>query len=399
MQGDLSGRVLGRYRVGERVAQSQVWEGYRASQDDVKREVAIQVLAPQLAAVPEVVTAFERAVRAAVALQHVNIERVYTVYQQDGIVGKVGEWIEGGTLEALLAELAAQRLLLPLQVVGTIVSQVASGLTYANELEQNPLHRDVMPANIMLRRGEHRPDDLLQFVSNLGPKDVVLTNYGVSRVAHDAVQQLFPDRVPGLADYLPPEVCRGERGVDTRADVYALGAVLYEMLTGTVPFGGGVPSKVMQMQMNEPLRLPRSLRPDLPEEVEQVVLKALEKDRNRRFSDAEAFGMAVKQRMGPVKAPFQFAPMPDVIPERGKAPVGRGPAAAVPPPRPTPSAGQAPPPSVAAREQARGEARKQEPPSPGTRKSEGGGVMVLLLVLLVLLLAVVGAGAWWMFVR
>ncbi len=400
MQGDLSGRVLGRYRVGERVAQSQVWEVYRAFQDEVKREVAIQVLAPQLAEVPEVVTAFERAVRAAVALQHLHIERVYTVYQQDGIVGKVGEWIEGVSLEALLSELAAQRLLLPLQVVGTIVSQVASGLTYANELEQNPLHRDVMPANIMLRRGGRSPEDMdmLQFVSNLGPKDVVLTNYGVSRVAHDAVQQLFPDRVPGLADYLSPEVCRGERGVDTRADVYSLGAVLYEMLTGTVPFGGGVPSKVMQMQMNEPLRLPRSLRPDLPEEVEQVVLKALEKDRNRRFSDAEAFGLAVKQRMGHVKAPLQFAPMPEVIPGRGKAPVERGPAAAVPPPRPTPSAGQAPPPSVAAREQARGEAQKQEPPSPGTRKSEGGGVIVLVLVL-VLLLAVVGAGAWWMFMR
>ncbi|NJN65466.1 MAG: protein kinase [Chloroflexaceae bacterium] len=153
MHGDLSGKVWGRYRVAERVAQSQVWEVYRAYQDDVQREVAIKVLAPQLAEVPDVVVAFERAVRAAVALQHLNIERVYAFHQQDGLVGKVGEWIEGVSLEALLSELAAQRLLLPLQVVGTVVSQVASGLTYANELEQNPLHRDVMPANIMLRRG------------------------------------------------------------------------------------------------------------------------------------------------------------------------------------------------------------------------------------------------------
>ncbi|NJN65467.1 MAG: protein kinase [Chloroflexaceae bacterium] len=234
-------------------------------------------------------------------------------------------------------------------------------------------------------------------MSNLGPKDVVLTDFGVSRVGHDAVQQMFPDRVPGLADYLSPDLCRRERGIDSRADVYSLGAVLYELLTGTVPFGGGVPSKVMQMQMNEPLRLPRSLRPDLPEEVEQVVLKALEKDRDRRFYDAEAFGLAVKQRMGHVKAPLQFAPMPAAVPGRGKAPSDRGTAVALPSSRPSPgpipAAGQAPAPAIAAQE----EVRRQGPAVDG--KSGGGGMLVLLVVVLLVLLAVVGVGVWWLFLR
>ena len=400
MNYDLSGSTLvGRYQVGNLVARSRMTEVYHAYQPEVQRQVAIKVLSPDIANVTGVVEQFSRAVRGSVILQHLNIERVYEAGTYEKTAFKVMEYIEGITLRTLFQELAAQRRLLPLQVVGTIVSQVASGLHFAFELDQSPLHRDVMPENIMLRRGKDSPEDMAGFVTSLGPSSVVLTDFGASRVVHDAALQIFPDEVPGLTDYMAPEVCSGERGIDTRADIYSLGVVLYELLTGTVPFAEGSPSEVKQQHISGAIPPPRIYRPDLPEEVEQVLLKALTTDRFQRFADVEAFGMAVKQRMGHIKAPMEFSPMADSVPirKRALASVVAAPAAAPASrassfARPPLGSKPAPPPEQPPEQ-------PQQPVLPPTEKKSGSGLFIAFVALVVIMLVVVAAGGWWLFLR
>lgn len=403
MNYDLSGSTLvGRYQVGNLVARSQMTEVYHAYQPEVQRQVAIKILSSQIVEVPGVVEQFTRAVRASVILQHLNIERVYEAGTYEKTAFKVMEYIEGITLRALIEELTRQQLLLPLQVVGTIISQVASGLNFAFELDQSPLHRDVMPENIMLRRGKDSPDDMHGFVTSLGPSSVVLTDFGASRVVHDAALHVFPNDVPGLTDYMAPEMCSGERGVDTRADIYSLGVVLYELLTGTVPFAEGSPAEVKQQHISGAVPPPRTYRPDLPEAVEQVVLKALTTDRFQRFADAEAFGMAVKQRMGHIKAPMEFSPLPEGVPIRKRAlsDVLAAPAAA--PASPSRTASFARPP-LGAKPAPPPDEPPDEPPdqsfAPAERQQSGVGLFVAFVVLVVVMLVVVAAGVWWVFLR
>lgn len=317
MTGDLIGSTLaGRYEVKERLVGNNIIEIYHAYRTDMKRDMTITTLGPQLAQVSDAQNAYQRAVRAAVNLQHNNIERVYEYNTQGNLGFKVAEYIKGVTLEEILHYLGEQRKLLPLPVVATIVWQVSSGLTYAFEQDENPMHRDVRPANIMLRMKNDSDTDVAHLVANLGPSDVVLTDYMASRVIYDAAQKAAPDSVPGMADYMSPELIQGKKG-DSRVDVYSLGIVLYELLIGTVPFTGGKPSVVMQQHMQEAPVSPRSIRPDLPEAVEKIVMQALAKDPNKRYSDAESFGMVVKQNLIRSGDATQFADMPTAVIGRG----------------------------------------------------------------------------------
>ncbi len=310
MTGDLIGSTLaGRYEVKEALVRNNIIEIYRAYRTDIKRDMTITTLGPQLAQASDVQTAYQRAVRAAVNLQHNNIERVYEYTTQSNLGFKVAEYINGMTLEDILHYLAEQRKLLPLPVVATILWQVSSGLTYAFEQDENPMHRDVRPANIMLRMKNESDSDIAHLVANLGPSDVVLTDYMASRVIYDAAQKVAPDSVPDMADYMSSELIQGKKG-DSRVDVYSLGIVLYELLTGTVPFTGGTPSVVMQQHMQEAPVSPRSIRPDLPEAVERIVMQAIAKEPNKRYSDAESFGMVVKQNLIRAGDATQFADMP-----------------------------------------------------------------------------------------
>jgi serine/threonine-protein kinase len=315
MSNDLSGSTIGKYQLQECTARSSKTEVYRANQPDLKREVAFKRLLPPLADNADVVNAFTRAVRSTVILQHLNIERVYEANTASNVVFKAMEFITGPTLSEVIHELSAQRLLLPLPVVAHILHQVCSGLTFANEQEQNPVHRGISAANIMIRV-KGNVDDLRSFALNIGPSDVVLTDYAVAHVLNLAMQKLAPDTVPGLADYTAPELCAGKKG-DNRSDVYSLGIVLYHLVTGMLPFPDSTPSVVMQKHMNEPPPPPRTFRPDLPPEVEELVLKAIAKNPADRFYDAEAFGLTLKQKLGQMNASLQLVPMSDSVPSGG----------------------------------------------------------------------------------
>jgi serine/threonine-protein kinase len=399
MTTDLTGTTIGNYQIQEQIAQSSTTHVYLAYQPQLKRQVAIKFLQPQLLEASGVAEGFTRAVRSSIALQHRNIERVYEANSQQKHVFKAMEHINGATLRALIDELVSQGKLLPLPVVGNIIAQVATGLTFVHEQEQHPIHGGITASNIMLRMKEDTPDDIRQFVLNLSPSDVVLCDYMASRVLHDAIQKIAPDSVPHLADYMSPEICQGKKG-DSRADIYALGIVLYELLTGTVPFAEGKPSIVMQKHIKEEPPSPRTYRPELPAEVEEVVMKAISRNANQRFYDAEAFGMAVKQRMGQLTPDLQLTDMAGGVPGRSATPAAPAPERATPAPSPAPAQQSKQPASPstsqqpAAQSSPDGSSARKQGNKPAAKQQAGGGGIVLILVVVLVMVATIGA-IWW----
>jgi serine/threonine-protein kinase len=156
-----------------------------------------------------------------------------------------------------------------------ILEAVASALEYAHR--QGMVHRDIKPANVMLT----------------SKGDVVLTDFGIARIV-GATQYTATGAVVGTPAYLSPEQGKGERG-DERSDIYALGVVLYEMVTGQVPFDADTPLAVIFQHISDPLPLPRQLNPDVPEPVERVILQALAKEPDERYQ-------TVPEMIGALKA-------------------------------------------------------------------------------------------------
>ena len=301
MSENLSGRTLGRYSVLEQLGRGGMAAVYRAYQPSLDRFVALKVIYPHLASDPELLERFTREARAVAILRHPNIVQVYDFDVLDGVAFITMEFIGGPTLKAASLALGRRASLLPLPIVGQVVGQLADALHYAHE--QQLIHRDVKPANVILRRpsasGEQPLDDaaLEQLVLSLTPSSVVLTDFGVARIIKDSVQQTATGTILGSPVYMSPEQGRGER-VSYRSDIYSLGIVLYELLTGRVPFDADTPFAVVLKHISEPLPPPRSLRPDLPMGLERVLLKALAKDPAERFQDAAAFGAAVREQAG-----------------------------------------------------------------------------------------------------
>ncbi|MEI6777227.1 MAG: protein kinase [Chloroflexales bacterium] len=297
MSDDLSGRTLGRYQVLERLGRGGMAEVYRAYQPSLDRYVAIKVIYPHLASDPALLERFGREARAVAALHHPNIVQVHDFDVQSGSAFMAMEFISGPTLKAVIQTLHERGRLLPLPVVGQIIGQLADALGYAHE--QRVIHRDVKPANVLIRRRNPAdtpltPTEIDALLLDIGPTSVVLTDFGVARMIKDSVEHTAAGTILGSPAYMSPEQGRGER-VGPGSDIYSLGIVLYELLTGRVPFDADTPFAIVIKHSTAPLPPPRHVRPDLPTPVEQVLLKALAKDPQDRFADAAAFGVAVRE--------------------------------------------------------------------------------------------------------
>ena len=179
----------------------------------------------------------------------------------------VMEFVEAGTLSELLGKPMA-----PEQMSG-LIDQVAGALQYAHE--QGVVHRDIKPSNILLPK----------------PDWPLLTDFGLAKITGGS-QLTQSGTVAGTPAYMSPEQGRGEK-VDSRSDIYSLGIVLYEMATGVVPFHAETPMAVVVKHIIDPLPMPRSKNPELPEEIERVILKALSKDRDDRFHEAGEMAKAL----------------------------------------------------------------------------------------------------------
>ncbi|GER87065.1 hypothetical protein KDW_12270 [Dictyobacter vulcani] len=278
----LIGRALGTCTLQKLVGQGGMGAVYLAQQSRPRRQVAVKVLLPitqlnanQLAAFLE---RFRRETDAAASLEHPNIMPVHEYGEQAGIAYLVMPYVSGGTLRDELEREGP----LTLQKTMDYLDQLSAALDFAHE--HGVIHRDIKPANIM--------------VTNEGR--LILSDFGLVKIiaAGQAPQvRLTGAGAPvGTPDYMAPEQVIGEE-VDTRADLYSLGVILFQMLTGTTPFQGETPMQIAAQHLQIPPPSPQMLRPDLPIAAEQVVLRAMAKRPGDRFMRAEDMARAFRNAL------------------------------------------------------------------------------------------------------
>ncbi|HEX4203246.1 MAG TPA: serine/threonine-protein kinase [Ktedonobacteraceae bacterium] len=278
----LIGKVLGTCTLQKLIGQGGMGAVYLAQQSRPKRQVAVKVLLPmttltsrQLAAFLE---RFRRETDAAAALEHPNIMPVHEYGEREGLAYLVMPYVSGGTLRDLLEREGA----LPLDTTHSFLEQMAAAIDLAHE--RGVIHRDIKPANILMT-----PEGR-----------VLLTDFGLVKIIAEGqsgqLRLTGPGAPVGTPDYMAPEQVIGE-DVDPRADLYSLGVILYQMVTGTTPFQGDTPMQIASQHLQMPPPSPKALRPDLPSEAEHIILRAMAKrpeDRYTRAQDmANAFRMAL----------------------------------------------------------------------------------------------------------
>lgn len=263
---DLSGQRLGQYQILSRIAKGSVATIYKAYQPKLDRFVAVKVLSPEFIDDEEgFLDRFIQEARAIAQLDHPNIVPVYDFDREGDKIYLVMKYVEGGTLKDLMK---GQPLNLELAV--RLASQVGLALGYAHK--RSVIHRDVKPSNILIAEGNW----------------ALLSDFGLAKMLASEKKITRSGTGMGTPDYMAPEQAQGT-DVDHRADIYSLGAVLYEMVTGHVLFESESSVVVLVKHMTEPPRPPREHNPDLPREVENVILTALEKDPARRYQTTDEF--------------------------------------------------------------------------------------------------------------
>jgi serine/threonine-protein kinase len=263
----LIGQTLGRYRIVELIGHGRTATVYKAYQAALERYVAIKVIHAQAAAGDEQFHArFEREVRAVAALRHPHIAQIIDLGSAGGAPYIVMDYLPGITLKARLDELALRGARMRLREACRIGAAVADGLACAHQ--KGIVHGDVRPANVMLTSEGH----------------IVLTDFGMVSLV-GAPQATAAGVMIGDPAYTAPEQCRDEPG-DPRSDVYALGVMLYEMVTGRLPFGADTPRALREKHMHDLAPPPSQINPSVPAALERILLKAMSKNPADRYQQA-----------------------------------------------------------------------------------------------------------------
>lgn len=271
LQGELPPGFLidERYRIVRKLGEGGMGTVYEVDQIALQRRVALKVLHPEFATQTKSVQRFQREARAASSIQHRNVVRVFdTGILPSGATFYAMEMLYGSDLADVLSKQGP----LPWRRAGWIFLQLAQAFAAIHAVQI--IHRDIKPANCFLVAP--RPDDPPDFVKVL--------DFGIADVrAHEELGLTGTSDIIGSALYISPEQVLGKQ-VDPRSDIYSFGITMYELLTGQVPFNDTNPFKVMVAHVDDVPPPPRSLVPDLPPEVEAIILRCIEKDPDHRFS-------------------------------------------------------------------------------------------------------------------
>lgn len=257
------GKTIGRYRIVQHLGRGGMAEVYKAHQASLDRYVAIKLMHAFLADEKEFLARFEREAKVVATLRHPNIVQVYDFDVDQGVYYMVMEFINGETLKARLQALEARGEWVSQDDAVRIILAVGSALRYAHE--RGMVHRDVKPANVMITLDGQ----------------VILTDFGIAKIV-SASNLTASGAMVGTPSYMAPEQGMGQPG-DERSDIYSLGVMLYQLVLGRLPFDADTPLAVVLKHINEPLPLPRLLKPDLSDALNAVILKALAKDANERY--------------------------------------------------------------------------------------------------------------------
>jgi serine/threonine protein kinase len=257
------GATLDHYRLDATVARSGMATLFRATDLNDGKQVAIKVPHPEMEADPVLVERFKREQEIGQTLDHPGIVKTFNGEQRSQVY-MVIEWVEGRLLRAILNQEGR----MPIDRAIRLTLAICDALDYMHK--RGVVHRDLKPENIMV-------DD---------QDRIKLIDFGIA-MKEDARRLTFVNMSAtlGTPDYISPEQVKGQRG-DQRSDIYALGIMLYEMLTGETPFSGPNPLAVLNARvLNEP-KPPRKLRPEIPPELQEIIYRALERDPRHRYATA-----------------------------------------------------------------------------------------------------------------
>jgi serine/threonine-protein kinase len=271
---------------------------YRARDLRLNRPVAIKVLPPELAHDPAIRTRFTREAQTSALLSHAHIVPIHDVDEREGIAYFVMALVGGGNLAALLAREPRQ----PVERVRRILCEVSDALAYAHL--RGVIHRDIKPDNILLDGESGR---------------AMVTDFGIARAIEAGTRLTLTGIAVGTPTYMSPEQAMGEREIDGRSDLYSLGVVAYQMLTGRVPFTAGNSMALLMKHVTEPPKPIAELRADVPKSLREAIERALMKEPEDRWPTAATFRDALTSAeppgsswRGPTREPVRYtSPRPE----------------------------------------------------------------------------------------
>lgn len=259
------GKVIGNYKIEKKLGEGGMGAVYQGVDTMLDREVAIKALRPELASQTAIVDRFRSEAVTLAKLNHPNIATLYTMFRHGEELYMVIEFVRGETLDGILQKRGA----LPAEEVIPVFCQILDGIDHAHEL--GVIHRDIKPANMML--------------TEKGTLKVL--DFGIARLLGSA-RMTRAGNIIGTLEYMAPEQVKGAE-TDARSDIYALGMMLYEVLTGKTPFDTDNEFELMKLQTESMPTPPRELNPEIPEEVEAAIMQAIQKDPDERFQTAGEF--------------------------------------------------------------------------------------------------------------
>jgi serine/threonine-protein kinase len=263
------GHTVGSYKITEKIGEGGMGAVFKGIDVMLDREVAIKMLRPELARQAQLAERFRSEAVTLARLNHPNIATLYSFLRQNDDFFMVMEYVRGETLEQVML----QRGPMSSESAVTLFCHALEGMEHAHGM--NIIHRDIKPANIMLTdRGS-----------------IKVMDFGIARVL-GTDRMTRAGHLVGTIEYMPPEQVRGAE-TDARSDIYSLGILLYEMVTGRVPFTSPSEYDLMRAQVEDPPPPPREFAPQTPVEIERSILRALAKNRDDRFQTAAEFRQAL----------------------------------------------------------------------------------------------------------